>query len=59
MNRQPKPVPGKEEIPEPEIQQGDEHSIATRERLERAVRRHPQRDEPKIDSVEPDEVPPP
>jgi hypothetical protein len=59
MNRQQKPEGRKEEPPGPEIQQGDGRSIATDERLKRVIKQHPQRDEPKVDSVEPGETPPP
>jgi hypothetical protein len=59
MNQKQKPERRKEETPEPEIQQGDGRSIVTDERLKRAIKQHPQRDEPKVDSVEPDEMPPP
>lgn len=58
MNRQQKPEPREEKPPEPEIQQGDGRSIATDERLKRVIKQHPQRDEPKVDSVEPLELPP-
>jgi hypothetical protein len=44
---------------ESEIQQGGTRGIAAEEALERVVKQHPQRDEPKVDSVEPDETPPP
>jgi len=59
MNRQPKPPATKPSAPEPEIQQSGERSIAEDERLKRLIKRHPQRDEPKVDSVEPGEIPPP
>ena len=42
---------------EPEIQQGNGRSIAKDEQLKRLIRQHPQRDEPRIDSVEPGEAP--
>lgn len=61
MNRQQEPEPPKEEEAplEPEIQQGEERSIGRDERLKRVIKQHPQRDEPRVDSVEPDETPPP
>lgn len=61
MNRQQEPKPPKEEEEplEPEIQQGEERSIGRDERLKRVIKQHPQRDEPRVDSVEPDETPPP
>lgn len=42
--------------PPPEIQSGQKRSKSRDERLKRALRQHP-RDEPKVDSVEPDETP--
>ena len=46
--------------PEPahEGQEGLGRSISRDERMKRAAKQHPQRDEPKLDSVEGDEVPP-
>ena len=44
---------------EAEIQQGGSRGIATDEVLKRVIRQHPQRDEPKVDSVEPGDTPPP
>lgn len=58
MNRQQKPERRKEKPPGAEIQQSDGRSIATDERLKRVIKQHPQRDEPKVDSVEPLELPP-
>jgi hypothetical protein len=58
MNRHQKPERRKEEPPGAEIQQSDGRSIATDERLKRVIKQHPQRDEPKVDSVEPLELPP-
>lgn len=43
---------------EPEIQLGHGRSKLKDERLKRALKQHPQRDEPRLDSVEPDETPP-
>jgi len=45
--------------PEEGLQQGEGRSRVTEERLKRAVKQHPQRDEPRVDSVEQDELPPP
>ena len=42
-----------------EIQQGGRHGPAKDELLKREVKQHPQRDEPRVDSVEPGELPPP
>ena len=58
MNRQQKPERRKDEPAGREVQQSDGRSIVTDERLKRAIKQHPQRDEPKVDSVEPGEVPP-
>lgn len=51
-----RPVP--EEAPEPELQQGVGQSPAKDDALKRALKQHPHRDEPRIDSIEPDELPP-
>lgn len=58
MNRQQQPERGKDEPAGSEVQQSDARSIAADERLKRAIKQHPQRDEPKVDSIEPGEVPP-
>ena len=57
----PKQDPMREEPPmsEAEIQQGGSRGIAADEMLKRVVKQHPQRDEPKVDSVEPDDTPRP
>jgi hypothetical protein len=47
------------ETSEPEIQQGHGRSIAKDEQLKRVIKQHPQRDEPKVDSVEAEETPKP
>lgn len=44
-------------VPRPQIQQGETRGIAKDERLKRVVKQHPQRDEPRVDSVEPGETP--
>lgn len=59
MNRQRKPDRQEEGTPEPEIQKSGRRSVANDERLKRVIKQHPQRDEPKVDSVEPGEIPPP
>lgn len=46
------------EATEAEIQLGHGRSKVKDERMKRIIRQHPQRDEPKVDSVEPDETPP-
>jgi Domain of unknown function (DUF3330) len=43
--------------PPHEVQEGAGRSKSRDERLKRAIRQHPQRDEPKADSVERDELP--
>jgi hypothetical protein len=48
-----------EQPPEPEIQQGNGRSKAKDDELKRVVRQHPQRDEPRVDSVEEEPPPPP
>lgn len=42
----------------PDIQEGAGRSRSRDDRLKRAIRQHPSRDEPKADSVEGDELPP-
>ena len=59
--------PGKPERPETEssapadaeheVHQGGGHSVSRDDALKRQIRRHP-KDEPRIDSVEDDELPP-
>jgi hypothetical protein len=44
--------------PEPEVQQGDGRSRTKDDELKRIVKQHPQRDEPRVDSVEENETPP-
>ncbi|HEU0201860.1 MAG TPA: hypothetical protein VFR86_15690 [Burkholderiaceae bacterium] len=58
MKQEPKRKP-RQKTPEAEIQQGDGRGIAKEERLKRIIKQHPQREEPKVDSVEPDETPAP
>jgi hypothetical protein len=48
----------KEESPPPAIQQSVARSIAANERVNRVIKQHPLRDQPKVDSVEPLELPP-
>jgi hypothetical protein len=43
--------------PPHEVQEGAGRSISRDERVKRAARQHPQRDEPKADSVERDDLP--
>jgi hypothetical protein len=50
----------REPEPAPEIQEGSGgRSKARDDRLKHMVKQHPQRDEPRADSVEGDELPPP
>jgi len=58
MNRQQKPELREQEPPQPDLQQGGGRSNVTDERLKRVIKQHPQRDEPKVDSVEPGATPP-
>jgi hypothetical protein len=46
------------EPPQAEIQQGNVRSKAKDDRMKRIVRRHPQRDQPAVDGVEPEDLPP-
>lgn len=59
MNQQQKPERQEEAPPEPEIQQSGGRSRVNDDRLKRVIKQHPQRDEPKVDSVEPGETPVP
>ena len=45
------------EPPPHEVQEGHGRSKSRDERVKRVLKQHPQRDEPKVDSVEPDEMP--
>ena len=56
---QQRSAPGETQAAEPQVHAGHGRSKSRDERLKRAVKRHPQRDEPRVDSVEPEEVPPP
>lgn len=59
MKQQQQPKPGAEQRrPDAEFQQGESRGIGKDERLKRVVKRHPQRDEPKVDSVDVGELPP-
>lgn len=44
---------------EHEVQQGGGQSRVRDDEMKRIVRQHPLRDEPRVDSVEEDEAPPP
>jgi hypothetical protein len=55
-NRRPEASPNP---PEPELQRGHGRSIVRNEQLKRVARQHPRRDEPKVDSIDDDETPPP
>jgi len=56
MKRKPS-RPVKPEAPEDEVQQSTGRSIARDEKTKRIVRRSPQRDIPRVESVEPPEAP--
>ncbi len=59
MEQKQPPKPGAEQLrPDAEFQLGESRGIGKDERLKRVVKRHPQRDEPKVDSVETGELPP-
>ena len=49
--RAPQPLP-------PDVQEGAGKSKSRDDRVKHALKQHPQRDEPRVDSVEPDELPP-
>jgi len=57
MNRKPRPQKRNVLPIDPAVQQGNDRSIVKDERLKRVIKQHPQRDEPKVDGVEPDDVP--
>jgi hypothetical protein len=48
-----------EQAPEPEVQQGNGRSKVRDDALKRVIKQHPQRDEPRVDSVEEEQPPPP
>jgi hypothetical protein len=58
MSPEPK-RPETEAPPEPEIQEGGGRSRRRDDELKRVIKRHEQRDEPRVDSVEEDETPRP
>jgi hypothetical protein len=45
--------------PEPEIQEGHSRGKARDDKLKRIIKRHPKRDEPRVDGVEDMDLPPP
>lgn len=45
--------------PEPEIQEGRGRSRAKDDEMKRVIKQHPKRDEPRVDSVEETDTPPP
>jgi hypothetical protein len=45
--------------PEPEIQEGHGRSRVKDDEVKRIIRQHPQRDAPRVDSVEEGDTPPP
>jgi hypothetical protein len=46
------------EAPQPEIQEGHSRGKARDDKLKRIVKRHPKRDEPRVESVEDMDLPP-
>ena len=46
------------ELAHEHIQHGEDQSIPKQERLKRAVRQHPVRNLPRVESIEPPETPP-
>jgi len=46
------------ETPEPEIQEGGSRGKARDDKLKRIIKRHPKRDEPRVDGVEASDLPP-
>jgi len=57
--RTPEPKTPESNTPEPEIQEGHTRGKARDDALKRVIKRHPQRDEPRVDSVEDMDLPPP
>lgn len=55
---QEKKTPQPEKTPEPEIQEGHTRGKARDDKLKRIIRQHPQRDEPRVDSVDDTDLPP-
>lgn len=51
--------PPQPKTPEPEIQEGHTRGKARDDKLKRIIKQHPQRDEPRVDSVEDTDLPPP
>jgi len=46
------------ETPEPEIQEGHSRGKVRDDKLKRIIKRHPQRDEPRVESVDDLDLPP-
>lgn len=51
--------PPQPKTPEPEIQEGHTRGKARDDKLKRIIKRHPKRDEPRVDSVDDADLPPP
>ncbi len=54
------PNPRKPELAEtlePEVQQSNQRSIAKQDQLKRIIKRHPQREIPRVESIEPRDAP--
>jgi len=48
----------KPEMPQPEIQEGHSRGNARDDKLKRIIKRHPKRDEPRVDDVDDKDLPP-
>ena len=46
------------EMPQPEIQEGHSRGKARDDKLKRIIKRHPKRDEPRVESVDDLDLPP-
>jgi hypothetical protein len=57
MDRKP-PQPEPKRTPESGGQEGRPRSIARDEAMKRIIKQHPQRDIPRVESIEPAETPP-
>ncbi len=56
IDRKKPPEPA---TPPPEIHEGHNRGKARDDKLKRIIKRHPKRDEPRVDSVEDTDLPPP
>jgi len=58
VKKTPEPKAPGPKAPEPEIQEGHNRGKSRDDRLKRAIKQHPKRDEPRVDSVEETDLPP-